>query len=87
METKDKSSLSFNLILGSLGLISIPFGMIRFIRSPYDTASILLMSIGFAFVIGYIYYLERKVGISNKFIWIRAIGFILVLSIFAYFFS
>lgn len=54
-------------------MIMVGLGVLRYVTLMYDTQGYVLGVIGFSLVNSYIYYLERKIGISNKIIWIQSI--------------
>ncbi|SOC41538.1 hypothetical protein SAMN05877842_110149 [Ureibacillus acetophenoni] len=72
------------MILGSIGMILFALGGIRFAILTFDVEGYLLSVIGFSIVINYIYSLEKKAGISNKFIWIRSGVLILIVAVISY---
>lgn len=74
----NNSSLYLSMVLGSIGIILITFGIMEFFLIG-DASNYVLLLLGFIITIHYIYFLEKKAGISKKLIWIRAIFFILIL--------
>lgn len=83
LEKKKHNNVYLNMIVSSLGMILIVFGMVKYISINNNMADILLIWLGFLIMIHYIYSLERQTGISNKLIWIRAAVLILTLIISA----
>lgn len=72
------------MIFGSIGMILFALGVIRFATLTFDSQGYLLSLLGFSIVINYIYSLEKKAGISNKFIWIRSGALILIVAVISY---
>lgn len=81
METKKTDNIYFNMAWGTLGMIFVVFGFIKYISVYNDFTNIFLTWLGFMIMVHYIYSLERKVGVNNKLIWIRVIILILTLII------
>ncbi|KMJ57250.1 hypothetical protein AB685_17780 [Bacillus sp. LL01] len=78
-------SLYLNMILGSIGLLLIGFSIFEYLILVEITTGYILTLLGFIITVHYIYHLEKKAGISNKLIWIRAI--ILILIMFSIYYS
>lgn len=85
---KKINSPYFPLSIGAIGMLLLTFGIFELFLDDIDMyltpAQFLLPSSGLIILVHYIYYLERKAGISNKLIWIRALAIILVLAVGAY---
>ena len=81
MNNNENRSMYINLIVGTIGLIMIGLGIIRYFTLINDSQGYLLTLIGYALVNGYIFYLEKKAGISNRIVWIQSIVAISTLAI------
>ncbi|MFA9559469.1 hypothetical protein ACERII_19345 [Evansella sp. AB-rgal1] len=82
MKTENNGTIYLHLLLGSIGILLIALGMFELIAKVESTMPVLILTFfgfGFIAVVHYIYYLEKKAGISNKLIWIRAVFLILLL--------
>ncbi|CAG9620438.1 hypothetical protein [Sutcliffiella rhizosphaerae] len=75
----EKKSLYLNMIIGTIDITLIYFGLIFFIADGQDSYGSTLTILGIILTIQYMYHLEGKAGISKKFIWIRGIIFALIL--------
>ncbi|WP_432360634.1 hypothetical protein [Sporosarcina sp. UB5] len=75
----DKGILLINMIIGTLGLIIIGIGLLKYYESVGGTAFYALS--GFPLLMIYLHYLEGKARLSNKILWIRFIIVSLVLVI------
>ncbi|MFS0824674.1 hypothetical protein [Bacillus sp. 1P02SD] len=85
-KNKDRK-LYLNMILGSIGIIFITLGIFEFLTIVESTVAYILTILGFVITVHYIYHLEKKAGISDKIIWIRAfILIIIVVSIYNIFY-
>ena len=82
MNIKNKN-LSTNMIIGSIGLIlaTVGTGILIFIPDVEKTFTLVMIFFGLSLTIHYIYYLERKAGVSNRVIWFRSIIIIITVSI------
>jgi hypothetical protein len=77
---KDKNrNLYLNMILGSIGIILITLGIFEFLIIVKSTTGHILTLLGYVITVHYIYHLEKKAGISEKIIWIRAIILIVII--------
>ena len=76
---RENSSLYIHMIIGSIGLILIVAGL--FYHNIVETGfTSLIIPIGIIITAQYIYFLEKRAGISNKIIWIQSLSIIGVLS-------
>lgn len=57
------------MIFGTLGIIVVALGGISLIRVEDSSTRVMMILIGIIAVVNYVYYLERKAGMSNKAIW------------------
>lgn len=76
------------IIIGAIGMLLLVFGLLEYISlvGTTSTPSFLLTLAGFMILVHYIYYLEKKTGVSNKLIWIKSGFLALTLLIFTYIF-
>lgn len=76
----------FSLSIGAIGMLLLTFGIFELVIGNVDTdpAKFFLPCAGLIILVHYIYYLEKKAGISDKLIWIRALAIIVVLAVGAY---
>lgn len=75
------------MVLGSIGIILIFIGIFEFLKVVEIFKALILIMLGLAILVRYIYHLEEKAGLSKKIITIKAvIIIIIVLSIFTYFY-
>lgn len=76
----------FSLSIGAIGMLLLTFGIFELVTGNVGTnpAEFFLPCAGLIILIHYIYYLEKKAGISDKLIWIRALAIIVVLAVGAY---
>lgn len=76
----------FSLSLGATGMLLLTFGIFQLVIGNVGTnpADFFLPCAGLIILIHYIYYLEKKAGISDKLIWIRALVIMVVLAVGAY---
>lgn len=65
MEENDKGILYFNMSIGTLGLIIIAIGLLKFYEIVGGTGSSFVL-LGFPLTMIYLNYLEGKAGISKK---------------------
>lgn len=72
------------MIFGSIGMIVLALGVIKFATLTFDVQGYLFSVLGFSIVINYIYSLEKKAGISNKLIWIQSGVLILIVAVISY---
>ena len=79
MEDNEKGILYINMIIGTLGLIMVGTGLLKYYDTVGGMASYALL--GFPLTMIYLHYLEGKAGISKKILWIRSILAILLLII------
>ncbi|RIW34635.1 hypothetical protein D3H55_08965 [Bacillus salacetis] len=80
---KDKG-LYTQLVIGTIGMVMIGLGIIRYFTLLYDSQGYALSLIGYAFTNGYIFQLERKAGINKNVIWIQSIAGLLTLIILSF---
>lgn len=85
MEENDKGILYINMLIGTLGLIIIGVGLLKYNETVGGTGSSFAL-LGFPLTMIYLHYLEGKAGISKKILWIRSIIAILLLTIMYIFF-
>lgn len=84
MILKENIQVSYlNMILGIIGNILIASVTMRYLVKEYDVIGYAITLFGFILTTSYISYLEKKAGISKKFIWIRTITVLLSLLISA----
>lgn len=80
MEENNKS-LYVKMFLGTIGVVLVGLGALRYLAIMNDTKGYLFTFLGFLLTINYIYYLEKKAGISTKITWIKAAISIILLAI------
>ena len=86
MEDSDKGILFINMFIGTLGLIIIGTGLLKYYETVGGTASFALL--GFPLTMIYLHYLESKAGLSKKILWIRSIiAILLLILIYNFFFN
>ncbi|MCA1030334.1 hypothetical protein LCL95_04680 [Bacillus timonensis] len=83
MDKNKTSALYINMFIGTLGLVLIIIGALKYIENVGGTSSYLHI-FGFIFTMIYINYLEGRAGISKKIIWIRVVVPILALLVIYY---
>lgn len=84
---KKKISISYiYMIIAAAGMLLLVFGLLEYISlgGSKSKASFLLTFAGFLILVHYIFHLEKKVGISDKVMWIKSGLLILSLFIFVY---
>ena len=76
----------FSLSIGALGMLLLTFGIFQLLigNMGANPSDFLLPCAGLIILIHYIYYLEKKAGISDKLIWIRALAIMTVLAVGVY---
>ncbi|MEZ0481414.1 hypothetical protein [Planococcus sp. SSTMD024] len=76
----------FSLSIGAIGMLLLTFGIFQLVIGNMDMnpAQFFLPCAGLIILVHYIYYLEKKAGISDKLIWIRALAIIIVLAVGVY---
>lgn len=75
------------MVLGTFGIILIFIGTFEFLKVLENFKALILIMLGLAVLVRYIYHLEEKAGLSKKMISIKAvIIIIIVLSIFTFFY-
>ncbi|MDE4086760.1 hypothetical protein PO902_17070 [Planococcus maritimus] len=76
----------FSLSIGALGMLLLTFGIFELVigNAGMNPAQFFLPCAGLIILIHYIYYLEKKAGISDKLIWIRTFAIMTVLAVGAY---
>lgn len=80
---KEKSNISFSMIVGAIGTILIALTAMKLISS-YHSSWYLVAFLGFIFINHRIMALERKTGIPNKIIWAKSFISIIVFVISAF---
>lgn len=75
LDEKEIRSPYLYMIISSLGMLLLLFGVIEALSrlNRIDATTFLLPFFGFMILVHYIYHLEKKAGISNKWIWIRSV--------------
>ncbi len=88
MEKEKTNSSYVYIIIGAIGMLLLVFGLLEYISlvGSTSTPSFLLTLAGFMILVHYIYYLEKKTGVSNKLIWMKSGFLALSLLIFTYIF-
>ncbi|MCZ0871263.1 hypothetical protein [Peribacillus sp. AS_2] len=69
---KIKNHLYLNMFFGTIGIILVGVGALKYQVVMNDIEGYIIAYAGFILTAGYINYLEKKAGISNKIIWIKA---------------
>lgn len=69
MTEKDSGVSILYLFLGTLGMIMVALAGLNMIQAEDSTTRVMMILIGIIVVVNYVYYLERKAGMSNKAIW------------------
>ena len=72
------------MIVGSIGLILIVAGLFYYNTAEAGITS-LMMPLGIIITAQYIYFLEKRAGVSHKAIWIQSLSIIGVLSFLLFF--
>ncbi len=83
-----KKSLYFYMTVGYIGLLLIGLAAMRYISVLHDTLGQSFALFGFIFVITYLRYTEKKMGVSKREFIISKVIFVvvfLILSIWLYF--
>lgn len=65
MEENDRGTLYFNMSIGTLGLLIIVVGLIKYVEAVGGDSSFALL--GFPLTMIYLNYLEGKAGIGKKY--------------------
>jgi len=67
-------NLYTNMIIGFTGLILtvVGIGILKFNPKVENPLTLPMIFFGLSLTVHYIYYLERKAGVPNKIIWVRA---------------
>ncbi|RXJ00231.1 hypothetical protein DS745_11905 [Anaerobacillus alkaliphilus] len=78
-------TMYLNMAIGTVGIILVFLGLFEFVNLVEDIKGLILILVGLTIIIHYVYHLEKKAGISNKIIWVRAIILILVIYLVYYF--
>lgn len=69
---KLRNRLYLNMFFGTIGIVLMGVGALKYQVVVDDFEGYIIAYTGFLFTTGYINYLEKKAGISNKIIWIKA---------------
>ena len=69
MTEKDSGVSIIYMVFGTLGIILVALGGISLIQVEDSSTRVMIILIGIIVVVNYVYYLERKAGVSNKMIW------------------
>ncbi|SDI06616.1 hypothetical protein SAMN04487975_111108 [Planococcus glaciei] len=69
MTEKDSGVSILYLFFGTLGMIMVALAGLNMIQAEDSTTRVMMILIGIIVVVNYVYYLERKAGMSNKAIW------------------
>lgn len=72
MQEEKNNGITIHMILGMGGLLLVMAGVFKLLVLVMDPISYALSGVGLAFVIQYIYTLEKKNGVSSAFQWIRS---------------
>ena len=78
MEKNKKGILYLHMFIGTVGLLLIGVGLLKFIETVGGLAPFYGL-FGFSLTMIYLHYLEEKAGISKKIGWIRFIVVVLLL--------
>lgn len=84
MEKNEKGILYVQIFIGTVGLIIIGVGLLKYYETVGGKAVFTLL--GYPLLMMYLHYLEGKAGISNRLLWIRSILAILLLFLIYVFF-
>lgn len=69
---ENKSRLYFSMFLGTFGNILLAIAIMKYLVKDHDTLGYGLTLFGYVLTGTYINELQRKAGISKKFIWIKS---------------
>ncbi|WP_203334774.1 hypothetical protein [Planococcus beigongshangi] len=72
MQEEKNNGITVHMVLGMGGLLLVMAGVFKLLLLVMDPISYALSGVGLAFVIQYIYTLEKKNGVSSAFQWIRS---------------
>ncbi len=72
------------MVIGSIAMVMVALGIIRYFSLMYDSQGFGLSLIGVSFLNSYVFYLEKKAGIDSKIIWIKSAITVVVLLTLAY---
>ncbi|MBK5482547.1 hypothetical protein JFV29_11650 [Peribacillus sp. TH16] len=84
---KEKNRLYLNMFFGTIGIVLVGVGALKYQVVMNDIEGYIIAYAGFILTAGYINYLEKKAGISNKIIWIKSgisIALFLIISFILY---
>ncbi|RRN72895.1 hypothetical protein EI200_06905 [Peribacillus simplex] len=84
---KEKNHLYLNMFFGTIGIVLVGISALKYQVVMDDIEGYIISYAGFIFTAGYIKYIEKKAGISNKIIWIKAgisIALFLIISFIFY---
>lgn len=81
MENKEKGIFYLHMVIGTVGLLLIGVGLVKFVEKVGGLDPLYGL-LGYSLLMVYLQYLEEKVGISKKVGWIRFFVVVLVLAIF-----
>ncbi|MGJ9384344.1 hypothetical protein [Salipaludibacillus sp. CF4.18] len=85
MEISNENILLYiNMVLGSIAMVMVALGIMRYFSLVYDSQGYGLTFLGFVFLSNYVFFLEKKAGIDNKIIWIKSIITAVTFGILAY---
>lgn len=59
------------MVIGSIAMVMVGLGILRYFSLMYDSQGFGLSLIGITFLNSYVFYLEKKAGVSNKLLWIK----------------
>ncbi|MCG7344677.1 hypothetical protein MHZ92_11050 [Sporosarcina sp. ACRSL] len=85
MEENEKGILYVQMFIGTLGLIIVGVGLLKYYETVGSVGVLALL--GYPLTMMYLHYLEGKAGISNRLLWIRSILAILLLILIYVFFN
>ncbi|WKA52768.1 hypothetical protein QWY22_09505 [Planococcus liqunii] len=69
MTEKDSGVSIIYMIFGTLGMIVVALAGFSMIQVEDSSTRIMIILIGIIAIVNYVYYLERKAGMSNRAIW------------------
>jgi hypothetical protein len=70
---ENKRSLYIELVWGSIGMLIISLVIANALLSSEHSFSVPTLILGFALINGYIFFLEKRAGLSQKVIWTRSL--------------
>ncbi|MEK4826810.1 hypothetical protein CHH55_04710 [Niallia circulans] len=70
---ENKRSLYIELVWGSIGMLIISLVIANALLSSEHSFSVPTLILGFALINGYIFFLEKRAGLSQKVIWTQSL--------------